>query len=260
VVKGVKEGVIVGVGVYAGLVGETGAVLPLGRGRQAREAVGDTDGEFVGGVGVDVGVDGGVVDGVVCPGSSLVGVSVGVCVGELGVGVGVSVGELGVTVGVEDGVVVSPGSSHPESEPLPLGVVTGNVGVDGGVVVPGSVGVGVGVGVGVYVGGATDAGADGVPDVVGGATDAGADGVPVVVGGATDPGVEGTRLGLVVGVGRELVGEEPPVVVALPVTNCAASAQNATNKLTSLVSQATCTKLSSESKKAASVQSGSEHV
>lgn len=111
--------------------------------------------------------------------------------------------------GAEDGVVVSPGSPHPESEPLPLGVA---IGVDDGVVVPGA------VGVGVYVGGTTDPGADGVPDNV---------------GSGTDPGEEGTRLGVLDDVGGELVGEEPPeVVVAFPVTSCAASAQNATNKLT----------------------------
>lgn len=129
--------------------------------------------------------------------------------------------------GAEDGVVVSPGSPHPESEPLPLGVA---IGVDDGVVVPGA------VGVGVYVGGTTDPGADGVPDNVGSGTDPGEEGTRLGVFddvGGELVGEEGTRLGVLDGVAGELVGEEPPeVVVAFPVTSCAASAQNATNKLT----------------------------
>lgn len=126
-------------------------------------------------------------------------------------------------VGVEDGVV-SVGSPYPESVmSVPLGVAVGvGVGVDEGDVVSGSsphssTSVGVGVAVaGVYGGGTTDAGTDGVPDDVGVVT-----------------GVDGSTLGLPDDVGRELVvGELPGVVVAFPVTNCAASAQNATNRLT----------------------------
>jgi hypothetical protein len=227
-VAGVFDGVDMGGGggVYAGLVeAEPGAVRPVGRGRQRREVVGDADRGVPGGVGVDVGVgvDMGVEGGVVCPGSPPPPESepvVGVCAGGGGGGsVEDGVGSLSsphpasvlvalgvdVGVGVEDGVGSS-SSPHPSSVLVPLGVDDG-VGVDKGV-----------VGVGVVGGGATDPGVDGVPDDV---------------GGGTDPGVVDPELGVLDGVGGVLVGEAPPeVVVAFPVTNCAASVQNAINKLT----------------------------
>jgi len=94
---------------------ETGAERPVGRGRQRRAEVGDADGEFVGGVGVD---------GVVGTGSSHPGSETSV---------GVPVGVVGEEVGVEDGVV-SPGSPLPGSAML----MPPGAGVEDGTVSPGS--------------------------------------------------------------------------------------------------------------------------
>jgi hypothetical protein len=80
-----------------------------------------------------------------------------------------------------------------------------------------------------------------------------------IADGGIDPGVEGSMLWLPDDMGIELGGGESPEVL-FPVTSCAASAQNATNKLASLSWQPTCTKLSLGAKKAALVQLGVEHI